>query len=102
MYQDVKRNFWWPAEMKREIAEHVARCVTFQMVNIEHQKPRRTLQPLDILVWKWEYVTMDFMTGLPKTKRKNDAVWVIVDRLTKSVHFLPMRVNLPLAQLAEL
>ena len=86
--------------MKREIAEYVAKCATCQMVKVEHQIPRGTLQPLDILVWKWEHVTMDFVMGLPKTKRKNDSVWVIVDQLTKSVHFLPMRVSLPLSQLA--
>ena len=88
--------------MKREIAEYVANCATCQMVKIEHQRPGGTLQPLDIPVWKWEHITMDFVTGLPKTQRKNDTVWVIVDRLTKSAHFLPMRVNLPLIQLAEL
>ena len=88
--------------MKREIVEYVAKCATCQMVKVEHQRPGGTLQPLDILVWKWEHVTMDFVTGLPKTRRKNDAVWVIVDRLTKSAHFLPMRVNLPLPQLVEL
>ena len=72
------------------------------MVKIEHQKPGGLLQPLDIPVWKWEQVSMDFVTGLPRSRRKNDSVWVIVDRLTKSAHFLPMRVNLPLQQLAEL
>ena len=88
--------------MKREIAEYVAKCATCQMVKAEHQRPGGTLQPLDIPVWKLEHATMDFVTGLPKTRRKNDAVWVIVDRLTKFVHFLPMRANLPLTQLAEL
>ena len=74
--------------MKKEIAEHVARCATCQMVKIEHQKPGGTLQPLDIPVWKWEHVSMDFVTGLSKTRRKNDTVWVIVDQLRKSAHFL--------------
>ena len=101
MYKDLERNFWRPG-MKKEITEHVARCATCQMVKIEHQKPGGTLQPLDIPVWKWEHVSMDFVTGLPMTRRKNDTVWVIVDRFTKSTHFLPMRVNLPLQQLAEL
>ena len=60
------------------------------------------MQPLDIPVWKWEHVSLDFVIGLPKTRRKNNTVWVIVDRLTKSAHFLQMRVNLPLQQLVEL
>ena len=72
------------------------------MVRIEHQKPRGTLQPLDIPAWKWKHVSMDFVIGLPKTRKKNDTIWVIVDRLMKSAHFLPMWVNLPLQQLAEL
>ena len=101
MYKDLKRNFWWPG-MKRDVAEHVARYVTYQMVKVEHQKPRGTLQPLGIPVWKWEHVTIDVMMGLLKTKRKNDTMWVIVDRLTKSAHFLAIRVNLPLLQLTEL
>ena len=88
--------------MKKEIAKHVARCATCQTVKIEHQKPRGTLQSLDIPVWKWEHVSMDFVTGLPKTRRKNETVWVIVDQLTKSTHFLTIRVNLPLRLLAEL
>ena len=82
--------------MKRDVAEHVTRCVTCQMVKAEHQKLGGTLQPLDIPVWKWEHVTIDFVTGLPKTRRKNDTVWVIVDWLMKSTHFLAMRVNLSL------
>ena len=72
------------------------------MIKVEHQKPDGTLQPLDIPVWKWEHVTIDFMTGFPKTRRKNDTMWVIMDRLTKSAHFLVMRVNLHLPQLVEL
>ena len=96
MYKDLKRNFWWPG-MKREIAEYVAKYPTCQMVKAEHQRHGGTLQPMDIPVWKWEHVTIDFVTGLPKTRRKNDTVWVVVDRLKKSAHFLPMRVNLPLS-----
>lgn len=88
--------------MKKSIAEFVARCTTCQMVKIEHQRPGGELQPLDIPVWKWEHVTMDFVTCLPRTQKKNDAVWVIVDRLTKSAHFLPMRMTMPMPQLAQL
>ena len=65
--------------MNKDVAEHVVRCVTCQMVKVEHQKPGGTLQPLDIPMWKWEHVIMDFVMGLPKTRKKNDTVWVIVD-----------------------
>ena len=95
MYRDLKRNFWWPG-MKREVADYVVRCATFQLVKVEHQRPGGTLQPLDIPEWKWEHISMDFVTGLPCTMRKNNTVWVIVDRLTKSTHFFTIRVNLPL------
>ena len=101
MYRDLKRNFWWPG-MKREVADYVARCVTCQLVKVEHHRPGGTLQPLSILEWKWEHISMDFVTGLPRSPRKNDTMWVIVDRLTKSAHFLAIRVNLPLRRLAEL
>ena len=101
MYRELKRNFWWPG-MKREVADYVARCVTCQLVKAEHQRPGGTLQPLSISEWKWEHISMDFVTGLPCSSRKNDTVWVIVDRLTKLAHFLAIRVNLPLRRLAEL
>ena len=68
----------------------------------EHQKPGGLLQPLPIPVWKWEHITMDFALGIPRTQRHHDAIWVIVDRLNKSAHFLPMRITFSAEQLAEL
>ena len=59
-----------------------------QQVKAEHQKAASLLQPLEVAEWKWEHVTMDFVTRLPQTPRRHDTMWVIVDRLTKSVHFL--------------
>ena len=88
--------------MKREIAQFVAQCLMCQQVKAKHQRPAGLLQPLDIPVWKWEHITMDFVTGLPKTPSKNDAAWVIVDRLMKSAHFLPIRVGFTLEKLAKL
>jgi hypothetical protein len=79
--------------MKRDIAEFVARCLTCQKVKLEHQRPAGLLQPLPIPEWKWEHVTMDFVTGLPKTVKGNNAIWVVVDRLTKSAHFLAFGVG---------
>ena len=68
----------------------------------EHQKPAGKIQLLPILVWKWEKITMDFVTGLPRTQRQHDAIWVIVDRLTKSAHFLPINIEDSLKKLAQL
>ena len=101
MYRDLKENFWWKG-MKRDIAQFVAKCLVCQRVKAEHQKPAGPLQSLMIPQWKWEKITMDFVTGLPKTPKSNDAVWVIVDRLTKSAHFLPFRVGVSSDRLASL
>nr|GEZ28746.1 retrotransposon protein, putative, Ty3-gypsy subclass [Tanacetum cinerariifolium] len=90
MYKDLKQNFWWNG-MKQDMARFVAKCLTCQQVKIEHQRASGLLQPLDIPTWKWDQISMDFVTGLPRTLKKNDAIWVVVDRLTKSAHFLPIQ-----------
>ncbi|CAL8155924.1 unnamed protein product [Prunus armeniaca] len=92
MYLDLKRNFWWNG-MKRDIEKFVARCLTCQQVKAEHQKPSGSLQPLPVAEWKWDHITMDFVTGLPRSPKGRDAIWVIVDRLTKSAHFLPVKTT---------
>ena len=101
MYKTLKEHYWWNG-MKKEIASFVSRCLTCQQVKAEHQKPAGKIQLLPILVWKWEKITMDFVTGLPWTQRQHDAIWVIVDRLTKSAHFLPINVEDSLEKLAQL
>ena len=101
MYRDLRTHYWWPG-MKRDIAEYVTRCLTCQRVKAEHQKPGGLLQPLPIPVWKLEHITMDFVTGMPQTQKLHDAIWVIVDRLTKSAHFLPLKTTFSAEQLAEL
>ena len=101
MYQDLKQNFWWNG-LKRDVAEFVAKCLTCQKVKIEHQRVGGLLHPLDIPIWKWENITMDFLTGLPRTFRKNNAIWVVVDRLTKSTHFLPIKETDSIGKLADL
>ena len=87
--------------MKKEVAKFVARCLTCQQIKAEHQAPLGKLQFLSIPEWKWEKITMDFVIGLPRTFRKHDAVWVIVDRLTKSAHFLPIQQGNSLDKLAR-
>nr|GEY37395.1 putative reverse transcriptase domain-containing protein [Tanacetum cinerariifolium] len=88
MYHDLKQHFWWSG-MKRDVATFVSRCLICQQVKIEHQQASGLLKPLDIHVWKWDEISMDFVTGLPRTQSRHDAIWVVVDRLTKSAHFLP-------------
>ena len=90
LYKDLKKVYWWP-RMKNEVAEFVAKCLTCQKVKIEHKRPQGTVQPLDIPGWKWDCISMDFVTCLPNTRNGNDTIWVVVDRLTKSAVFIPMK-----------
>ena len=87
---------------EEEIAEFTYSCLTCQKSKIEHQKPSGLMQPISILEWKWDSISMDFVSGLPRTPSNCEAIWVIVDRLTKSAHFIPMRMDYPLEKLAKL
>ncbi|XP_068344093.1 uncharacterized protein [Pyrus communis] len=88
--------------MKREIAEYVSRCAVCQQVKAERKKPFGLLQPLPVPKWKWENITTDFVYKLPRTHNGFDGIWVIVNRLTKSTHFIPVREKYSLGRLAEL
>ncbi|GJR38616.1 putative nucleotidyltransferase, ribonuclease H [Tanacetum coccineum] len=101
MYRDLKQNFWWNG-MKQKVARFVAKCLTCQQVKIEHQRASGLLQPLDIPTWKWEQISIDFVTRLPRTFKKNDAIWVVVDRLTKSAYFLPIQQGYSGSKLAKI
>ena len=101
MYQDLRRQYYW-SRMKRHVGDFVRRCLTFHQVKAEHQKPAGLLQPLEVAEWKWEHITMDFVTHLPRTPQRHDAVWVIVDRLTKSAHFLAVRMTFTLERFCQL
>ncbi|KAL0336521.1 UNVERIFIED_CONTAM: Transposon Ty3-G Gag-Pol polyprotein [Sesamum radiatum] len=101
MYRNLKLYYSWQT-MKKDVAEFVAKCMTCQQVKAEHQVPAGKLRPLSISKWKWKKINMDFVVGLSRTLRKHDAIWVIVDRVTKSAHFLPIRLRDSLDKLAEL
>jgi hypothetical protein len=88
--------------MKRDVTEYVALCDTCQRVKAEHQRPTGLLQPLKIPEWKWEEIGMHFIVGLPCTQSGHDSIWVIVDRLTKVAHFIPVKTSYTGAKLAEL
>jgi len=88
--------------MKEDIVEYVSRCLNFQQVKYEHQRPGGLLQQITIPEWKWECITMDFVVGLPRTLQKFDVVWVIVDRLTKSAHFIPVVTTYTSERLAQI
>jgi hypothetical protein len=101
MYQDLKKNFWW-TRMKREIAKYVSECDTCRRIKPDHLRPAGNVQPLSIPEWKWENIGMDFTVGLPRTLRGYNSIWVIVDRLTKSAHFIPVATTYRVGQYAEL
>ncbi|GKF07920.1 putative reverse transcriptase domain-containing protein, partial [Tanacetum coccineum] len=101
MYYDLRDLYWWPG-MKRDIAEYISRCLTCAKIKVEHQKPSGSLQQPEIPKWKWEKITMDLVTKLPKSSSGYDAIWVIVDRLTKSAHFLPIHEDYKTEKLARI
>nr|GEU71105.1 hypothetical protein [Tanacetum cinerariifolium] len=101
MYQDLKQLYWWP-NMKADIATYVSKCLTCLRVKSEHQKPSGLLVQPEIPQWKWDNITMDFVTKLPRTSSGYDTIWVIVDHLTKSVQFLPMREDDSMDKLTKL
>jgi hypothetical protein len=92
LYHDLRQQFWW-TRMKREAARYVSEYDTYRMVKADYIKPVRLLQPLSIPEWKWNDISIDFIVGLPLMAHKFHSIWVIVDRLSKSTHFIPIHTN---------
>ncbi|GLT53411.1 hypothetical protein SLA2020_266810 [Shorea laevis] len=88
--------------MKLDTVVYVAQCRTCQQVKVEHQKPVRLLHQLDVPKWKWDHIVMDFVVELPKISHGHNVIWVVVDRLTKSAHFIPYKVTDSIPKMAEL
>ncbi|GJS04391.1 putative reverse transcriptase domain-containing protein [Tanacetum coccineum] len=101
MYYDLRDSYWWPG-IKKDIVVYVSKCLTCLKVKAEHQRPSSLRQQPEIPKWKWERISMDFVTKLPRTSSGHDTIWVIMDRLTKSAHFLPMREDYKMDRLARL
>jgi len=87
--------------MKRDIAKFVAKCLVYQQVKIEHGKPAGLMQWIDLPEWKWENIAMDFVVGLPWNHKGNDAIWVVVDRLTKAAHFIAFQMGLNMGEMVK-
>ncbi|KAL2938982.1 Transposon Ty3-I Gag-Pol polyprotein [Bienertia sinuspersici] len=100
LYKDIKQQFWWQG-MKKEVAAYVSKCLTCQKVKAEHRRPSGLIQPLEIPTWKWDSISMDFVMGLPLTRSGKNAIWVIVDRLTKTARFIAMKDTWNMKQLAD-
>ncbi|XP_069147014.1 uncharacterized protein [Solanum lycopersicum] len=101
MYRDLRQHYWW-SRMKHDIVDFVSQCPNIQQVKYEHQRPGGTPQRMPIPEWKWERIAMDFVVGLPKTFGKFDSIWVIVERLTKFSHFIPVKMTYNAEKLAKL
>nr|GFA04752.1 putative reverse transcriptase domain-containing protein [Tanacetum cinerariifolium] len=101
MYYDLRDMYWWPG-MKKNIAKYVSKCLTCLKVKAKHQRPSGLLQQPKILVWKWKGIDIDFIAKLPRTSSGHNTIWVIVDQLTKSAYFLPMREDYKMDRLARL
>ncbi|XP_052874458.1 uncharacterized protein LOC128280149 [Gossypium arboreum] len=101
MYRDLRELYWWPG-LKWKVTNFVSKCLTCQQVKAKNQLPSGLVQPVKIPLWKWERVTMDFVSRLPLTPTKKDSVWVIIDQLKKSSHFILFRADYSLQKLAKL
>jgi hypothetical protein len=101
MYHDIWQQFWW-TRMKCEATHYISECDTCWKVKADYMKPRGLLQLLSILEWKWDDISMDFIVGLPSTARKLDSIWVIMDPLSKSTHFISVNTNNRVQKNAEI
>ena len=86
----LRKDYFWP-NMKNELTEYIAKCFECQQVKTEHQHPAGFLQLLPIPSWKWEIISLDFITGLPRNQNLNDSIMVVVDKLSKATHFIPIK-----------
>ncbi|GJX25165.1 putative reverse transcriptase domain-containing protein [Tanacetum coccineum] len=93
--------YWWPG-MKRDIATYVSKCLTCSKVKAEHQRPSGLLQQPEIPEWKWDKITMDFITKQPRSKNGHDTIWVLVDRLTTLAYFLAIGEDYSTERLAKI
>jgi hypothetical protein len=101
MYHDLRQQFWW-TRMKQETARYVSECDTCRKVKADYMKSGGLLQPLSVPDWKWDDISMDFIVDLSLIARKFNSIWVIVDQLTKSAHFIPMNTNYNVQKYAEI
>eukprot|EP00253_Pinus_taeda_P015655 PITA_15655 len=101
MVTALRKEYFWP-RMKKQVVEYLAKCLECQQIKAEHQHPAGLLQPLPIPEWKWETISMDFITGLPRTKKNHDSIMVVVDKLSKAAHFIPVQSTYKAVQIAHL
>jgi hypothetical protein len=101
MITTTRKQFYWPG-LKKDIANYLSKCLECQQVKAEHRHPAGLLQPLPITEWKWETISIDFITGLPKSTKQNDAIKVMVDKLSKSSHFVHVKSTCKTVDIANI
>ena len=101
MLTAIRKVYFWPT-MRKNIAEYLNKCLECQQVKVEHRHPAGLLQPIPVPEWKWEVISLDFITGLPRTTRQNDSIMVVVDRLSKSAHFIHVQSTYMTVQIADI
>ena len=97
----LRKNYFW-LNMKNELEEYIVRCFEFQQVRNEHQHPFDLLQSLQISSWKWEIISVDFITGFPRNYNRNDSIMVVVDKLSKAAHFILVKTTHKAGNIAEI
>ena len=101
MIKTLRNQFFWP-KLKADLVDYLSKCLECQQVKAEHQHPAGLLQPLPIPEWKWEVIPLDFITSLPLTKKQHDSIMVIVDKLSKSTHFIPVKSTYKVVNVAKI
>ena len=101
MITSLRKQFFWLG-LKSDLVDYLSKCLEFQQIKIEHGHPASLLQPLPVPKWKWEIVSLDFITGLPRTQKQHDSIMVVVDKLSKSTHFIPVKSTYKASDIAEI
>ena len=97
----AKKQYFW-SRLKKDMAEYISRCMKCQQVKVEHRHLEGLLHPLPVPEWKWEVISMDFIIGFPLTWRQHDSIMVVVDKLTKETHFMPVNSTHKTADIAKI
>ena len=97
----IKRHFFW-SKLKADIAMFIAKCQACQLVKAENHHHSRLLQLLPILKWKWEVISMEFIISLWKIKKKNDSIFVVIDKLSKVAHLIPVKSTYKEVNIADI
>ena len=101
MITALRKQFFWLG-LKTDLVDYLSKCLECQQIKVEHGHPAGLLQPLPVPKWKWEIVSLDFITGLPRTQKQHDSIMVVVDKLSKSAHFIPVKSTHKAADIAEI